>query len=113
MRIAAIGALAVFGLAVVFALSGPSVGYGQWATASPAQGGSNLVTIATPAGEGRQQLTIVDPQTRGLAVYHIDTASGEVSLKSVRNIQYDLRMIEFNGTSPLPGEIRSILEPTR
>jgi hypothetical protein len=89
------------------------VGYGQWAGTSAARGGGELITVATSAGDGRQQLTIVDPETRSLAVYHIDTASGEVSLKSVRNIQYDLRMIEFNGTSPLPGEIRSILEPPR
>ena len=45
-----------------------------------------------------------------MAVYHIDTVSGEIVLKSVRNIHYDLKMMEFNGTSPLPGEIRAILE---
>ena len=45
-----------------------------------------------------------------MAVYHIDTTTGEIVLKSVRNIHYDLKMIEFNGTSPLPREIRSLLE---
>jgi hypothetical protein len=44
-----------------------------------------------------------------MAVYHIDTNSGKIVLKSVRNIHYDLKMIEFNGTDPLPGEIQSML----
>ena len=45
-----------------------------------------------------------------MGVYHIDLATGEVSLKSVRNIHWDLQMIEFNGTRPLPREVRSMLE---
>jgi hypothetical protein len=28
----------------------------------------------------------------------------------VRNIHWDLQMMEFNGTRPLPDEVRSILE---
>ena len=28
----------------------------------------------------------------------------------IRNIHYDLKMIEFNGASPLPREIRALLE---
>jgi hypothetical protein len=66
--------------------------------------------VAGPAGDHRQQLAVIDPETRSLAVYHIDTSSGEISLKSVRNIHYDLRMSEFNGTSPLPREVRSMVE---
>jgi hypothetical protein len=33
-----------------------------------------------------------------------------VALKSVRSIQYDLMMQEFNGVSPLPREIRAMVE---
>jgi hypothetical protein len=109
MRIAAVGVLAICVLAGLLAAVVPSVGFAQ-RPAGPS-GGSALITLAMPAGEHRQQLTVVDSDTRSLAVYHIDTTSGEISLKSVRNINYDLRMIEFNGTSPLPREIRSLLEP--
>jgi hypothetical protein len=59
--------------------------------------------------EGLQQITIVDPRTRVMSVYHVDAKSGEIVLKSVRNIHWDLQMIEFNATSPLPREIRSQL----
>ena len=33
----------------------------------------------------------------------------DLETKSVRNIHWDLQMIEFNGTKPLPDEVRSIL----
>ena len=69
-----------------------------------------MVAMTTDIDERRTQLTIIDPQTRGMVVYHIDKISGEVSLRSVRNIHWDLQMDEFNGNSPLPREIRSLLQ---
>ena len=72
--------------------------------------GSELITFTCPAPENRQQLMVIDPRTRAMAVYHVDSATGVVSLKSVRNIQWDLMMSEFNGVSPLPREIRSMVE---
>jgi hypothetical protein len=60
---------------------------------------------------GRQQLTIIDPRTRVLGIYHVDTQSGAITLKSVRNISWDLQMVEFNGTNPLPRDVRALLEP--
>jgi hypothetical protein len=111
MRKAVVGALALATLALT-ALAvavGPSVGFAQRPVATPS-GGGELLTLATPAGEHHQQVTVIDPATRTMAVYHIDTVSGEIVLKSVRNIHYDLKMMEFNGASPLPGEIRAILE---
>ncbi len=41
-----------------------------------------------------------------MCVYHID-ASGVITLKSARNIHWDLQMEQYNGTSPLPRDIRS------
>ena len=109
MRIAVVGAVVL----TVAALAAAAVAVGpydvQRGATAPAAGGG-LITLACNAGEHREQLTVIDPETRTLAVYHIDTGSGEVVLKSVRNIHYDLRMMEFNGTNPLPGEIRAILE---
>ncbi len=112
MRIAVVGASALFGLvlAVVLAAGGGSVGFAQRAATVPMTGGASLVTVTAQAGENRQQVTLIDPATRTMAVYHIDTTNGEIVLKSVRNLTYDLQMIEFNGTSPLPNEIRAILE---
>jgi hypothetical protein len=71
--------------------------------------GQELITLSTPAGDNRQMLTVIDPRTRAVAVYHIDTPSGAITLKGVRNISWDLQMVEYNGVSPLPGELRSML----
>jgi hypothetical protein len=112
MRIAVVGASALLGLvlAVVLAAGGSRVGFAQRAGTVPMTGGANLMTVTAQSGENRQQVTLIDPATRTMAVYHIDTSNGEIVLKSVRNLNYDLQMIEFNGTSPLPNEIRAILE---
>jgi hypothetical protein len=45
-----------------------------------------------------------------MSVYHIDRQTGEIALRSVRNVAWDLQMEEFNGVSPSPREIRSLLE---
>ena len=55
-------------------------------------------------------LTVIDPRQRVIGVYHIDLSTGKITLKSVRNIQWDLQVEEFNNVSPLPKEIRSSLE---
>ena len=71
---------------------------------------SSLVTMTTDVDERRTQLAIIDPQSRAMVVYHVDKASGEVTLRSVRNFHWDLQMDEFNGKNPLPREIRSLLQ---
>jgi hypothetical protein len=112
MRIAIVGASVVASLvfASFVAALMPRVGFAQRAVPSPTLGGGGLIALATSAGEHRQQVTVIDPETRVLSVYHIDLSTGGVELKSVRNIHWDLQMVEFNGTSPLPREIRSLLE---
>ncbi len=72
--------------------------------------GGDLITLTAPTAENRQQITVIDPRTRVMCVYQIDPASGVVALKSVRSIQYDLMMQEFNGVAPLPREIRAMVE---
>jgi hypothetical protein len=76
--------------------------------AAPAHPG--LVALATNTGDDRQQVTIIDPQSRVISVYHIEPRSGEIVLKSVRNITWDLQMVEFNSSKPVPQEIRALLE---
>ena len=71
--------------------------------------GRDLITLATPAGDNRQMLTVIDSRVRVVSVYHVDVASGAITLKSVRNIHWDLQMVDYNGVSPLPGELRSML----
>jgi hypothetical protein len=71
-----------------------------------------LITVSTMIGERGQvqQLTVIDPRSRVMSVYHVESNSGAIALKSVRNINWDLMLSEFNGVSPLPREIRGMVE---
>ncbi len=112
MRIAAAGILVSAGL-VIAALAAT-----VWPDAvlaagrvgpSPVSGSSQLVTQLSVLGDNRQQLLVIDPELHVMGVYHVD-ANGEVTLKSVRNFHWDLQMEQFNGTNPLPREIRSMMQ---
>jgi hypothetical protein len=119
--------LAVFGCGWMLALWGamsrpatvhaqrPPIAMGPVSASGPVnlpgrfEASGDLIAISFDVGGGRQQLTLVDPRTRMVGVYHIDPATGELTLKSVRNVHWDLQMDEFNGTNPSPREIRSLL----
>jgi len=72
--------------------------------------GGELITLMSPLGEFGQQLIVIDPKVRSLSVYHIQGATGEVALKSVRNFHWDLQLAHFNNNGLTPQEIRSLLE---
>ena len=73
----------------------------------------SLIALDATASDGSRQLTLVDPKQRVMCVYRIDTASGAISLQSVRNVRWDLLMDEFNTGNPSPQEIRALVEPRR
>jgi hypothetical protein len=74
----------------------------------PYQPTSNLILRVLPAEGGPQAIVVVDPDQRVLAVYHVDKTTGEITLRSVRNITWDLQMLEFNSGEPLPQDIRKM-----
>lgn len=80
------------------------------ASAPRSETAQGLVALPSDVDERHQQVTLIDPIARTMVVYHIDKSTGEVALRSVRNIHWDLQMDEFNGKTPLPREIRSLLE---
>lgn len=117
MKSAMLGALVGAGL-VVFAVRGPSFTTEAWAQRAGTQEASqsgDLIAISTAGageqGRSAQQVTVIDPKTRVMAVYHVKEQNGEIELKSVRKFDYDLQMEEFNATSPLPREVRSQITP--
>jgi hypothetical protein len=71
--------------------------------------GGPLIALTTLSPEGQQAVVLVDTQTRRLGSYHIDTKSGQVSLRCVRDIRWDLQMDEFNGTEPSPEQNKALL----
>jgi hypothetical protein len=71
-----------------------------------------LIALPYEASDGKQQVTIVDPRTRVIAVYQVDKVNGSLALRSVRNVHWDLLMEEYNTShgSPTPREIRALAE---
>ena len=101
-----LGTLLVLGLTTGQGLSEPTA-----VVESPIvayQPTSNLITHVLRAESGPQAVVVVDPGQRVLAVYHVDKATGEIALRSVRNITWDLQMVEFNSGEPLPQDIRNL-----
>lgn len=112
MRGAALGMLV--GAAVVWTAFGAGGGSPAWAqrgAVAPLTGESGLIVLSASSGENRQQVTVIDPQTREMGVYHIDAGSGAIEFKSARNLTWDLKLLQFNGKSPLPEEVRTMVEP--
>jgi hypothetical protein len=57
-----------------------------------------------------QRVIVIDPASRVMAVYDVVRDSGEIQLKSVRNIAADLQMLEFNSGAPSPADIQETLQ---
>lgn len=75
-----------------------------------ATGADSLWVSTAPLDASRQLLMVVDQQRQTLAVYHIDTASGEVTLRSTRALAFDLQLEDFNATDPKPAALKKMLQ---
>jgi hypothetical protein len=64
----------------------------------------------SPVDEGRRLLVVVDPATRHAAVYHLDTTTGSLSLKSTRDITWDLMVDDFNAQEPRPAALKRLIQ---
>ncbi|REJ65075.1 MAG: hypothetical protein DWQ31_19475 [Planctomycetota bacterium] len=109
MKQVVVGALVGVGL-VVAALGSPT--FSSPILAQPTAGvtaEAELIAMSAQLADGKQQLTVIDPRQRAIVVYHVGPGEGEIVLKSVRNIHWDLQMTQFNGRPPLPEEIRNVL----
>jgi hypothetical protein len=69
---------------------------------------SALFAHVAESGGGPQAVTVIDPAQRVMAVYHVDKTTGEIALKSVRNLTWDLQLLDYNSGKPLPKDIRSM-----
>lgn len=74
-------------------------------------GGAGLITHfhEDPAG-GPTRVVVVDPTLKRMAVYHVPIDSGEIQLKSVRNLSVDLQVQEFNSGDPSPIDMQKTLQ---
>jgi len=55
-------------------------------------------------------ITIVDTEAKRIAMYRQDMTNGDLTLLSVRNIQPDLMLDQYNARSPLPDELRQEIQ---
>lgn len=109
------GVVALAAVAVALA-GGAMVAAQPRAPRGPAQGGvtgetgSSLWVSATALDDGRQLLLVIDPAARNAAVYHVDPATGALTLRSTRNITWDLLVGEYNAQEPRPAALRKMVE---
>lgn len=97
------------GLAAVLAVAGLvwSAEAQQPPASMPNFGGAGqLITYLIPSADAKPTaLTIVEPATKRIVVYHIDRTSGEITLKSARDITGDLILDYWNSPGISPQEI--------
>ncbi len=82
----------------------------QHSLAAEPSGGPTMLMAHAPLPTGGQQIVVIDTEQRVIGSYHVTKDTGEITLKSIRNIRYDLLMEEFNGGEPKPRDIRALLE---
>jgi hypothetical protein len=87
-------------------------GQGAGANGNPLgnQAAGGWMGFSSMTREGHQLLTIVDTQRQTLAVYSVHFQSGQVSLRSVRRLTYDLSMEGYNLVAPMPQEMRQMAQ---
>lgn len=73
-------------------------------------GSGDLIALTTEGNQTHSQVVVIDPKTQVMTVYHINRGDGKISLRSVRNVHWDLQIDEWNGSEPSPKSIRSMLE---
>ncbi|MEM7475189.1 MAG: hypothetical protein AAF483_09375 [Planctomycetota bacterium] len=107
-KLAGLLALLVFAFWTVIP-SSPSA-LSQTQASNPVSGGTDadVQVVSTLLPTGTQQIVVVDTSQRAMAVYHVDPADGKIQLKSVRQLDWDLKMEHFNGQAPLPSELREV-----
>jgi hypothetical protein len=60
--------------------------------------------------DARRLLVVVDSATRHAAVYHLDTATGSLQLKSSRDLTWDLLVDDFNAQEPRPAALKRLIQ---
>jgi hypothetical protein len=114
MRALVSGMMLGLGMLVVWAIGFPEAHAQRPAAEGAAQfdrvEAPDLIALSYDGGDGRQQITVVDPRGRAMAVYHVDRATGGVALKSVRHLTWDLLIEDFNSANPTPREIRALTQ---
>lgn len=69
----------------------------------------NTVVMTVPLGDAGQRVIVFDKDRFTLAVYEVDMLGGRIALRSVRQVQWDLALEEFNSLPPKPAEVQAMM----
>ena len=69
----------------------------------------NTVVMTTSNGEAGHRVILFEKSNHTLAVYDIDALGGRIALRSVRQVQWDLRLEDLNSLPPKPAEVRAMM----
>ena len=86
----------------------------QPATAAPliptGMPGAGLITHVQDVDGRPLRVIVIDPAARVMGVYDISRDTGEIQLKSIRDLSADLQMLEFNSGAPSPADIKNSIK---
>ena len=111
------GIWAVAGAAGMLLLAGhlstPPVASGQrqpQASEMPLSADPLWLWMSQRDNDPQQVLVAIDRETRYAAIYHVDATNGTMTLRSTRNLAWDLLVDDFNGREPSPQALKNMLE---
>ena len=64
----------------------------------------------SPIDDTTRLLTVVDQESRRIAIYQINAATGTLTLRSTRDISWDLMVGDFNAQEPRPAALQKMLQ---
>jgi hypothetical protein len=71
---------------------------------------TGLITHVQDVDGKALRVIVIDPTLRVMSVYDISRETGEIQPKSIRNLNADMQMLEFNSGAPSPADIQKTLE---
>ncbi|TWU27325.1 hypothetical protein Pla144_20970 [Bythopirellula polymerisocia] len=72
--------------------------------------GAGLITHVQDVDGRPLRVIVIDPAARVMGVYDISRDTGEIQLKSIRDLSADLQMLEFNSGAPSPADIKNSIK---
>ena len=71
--------------------------------------GEKFIALDGLNADGHKMIVVIDDDRETMGSYLINTQTGQITLRCVRNFRWDLQMDEFNGSEPSPQKIQALL----
>jgi hypothetical protein len=68
-----------------------------------------IIALDGPNADGHKMIVVIDDDRQTMGSYLINTQTGQITLRCVRNFRWDLQMDEYNGSEPSPQKIQALL----